>query len=63
VVGKQLYDLVADEQGLQHALYALQSALVRGVICCRYPRFFILFMFLTFSLILGIYRLAFCLLK
>ncbi|KAJ5153519.1 Ubiquitin E2 variant N-terminal [Penicillium canariense] len=32
VVGKQLYDLVADEQGLQHALYALQSALVRGVI-------------------------------
>jgi ESCRT-I complex subunit TSG101 len=27
-----LYDLVADEQGLQHALYALQSALVRGVI-------------------------------
>ncbi|EPS27138.1 hypothetical protein PDE_02080 [Penicillium oxalicum 114-2] len=32
VVGKQLYDLVADEEGLQHALYALQSALVRGVI-------------------------------
>ncbi|KAJ5593962.1 uncharacterized protein N7459_000170 [Penicillium hispanicum] len=32
VVGKQLYDLVADEQGLQHALYALQAALVRGVI-------------------------------
>lgn len=32
VVGKQLYDLVAEEQGLQHALYALQSALVRGVI-------------------------------
>lgn len=32
VVGKQLYDLVADEQGLQHALYALQSALVRGVV-------------------------------
>lgn len=32
VVGKQLYDLVAEEQGLQHALYALQAALVRGVI-------------------------------
>ena len=32
VVGKQLYDLVAEEQGLQHAVYALQSALVRGVI-------------------------------
>lgn len=32
VVGKQLYDLVADEQGIQHALYALQAALVRGVI-------------------------------
>ena len=32
VVGKQLYDLVAEEQGLQHALYALQTALVRGVI-------------------------------
>jgi ESCRT-I complex subunit TSG101 len=32
VVGKQLYDLVAEEQGLQHALYALQGALVRGVI-------------------------------
>ncbi|KAJ6157835.1 hypothetical protein N7470_005427 [Penicillium chermesinum] len=32
VVGKQLYDLVAEEEGLQHALYALQAALVRGVI-------------------------------
>jgi ESCRT-I complex subunit TSG101 len=32
VVGKQLYDLVAEEQGLQAALYALQAALVRGVI-------------------------------
>ncbi|OQE38686.1 hypothetical protein PENCOP_c008G00639 [Penicillium coprophilum] len=32
VVGKQLYDLVAEEQGIQQALYALQSALVRGVI-------------------------------
>lgn len=32
VVGKQLYDLVAEEQGLQHALYALQAAIVRGVI-------------------------------
>ncbi|KAJ6014766.1 hypothetical protein N7540_009357 [Penicillium herquei] len=32
VVGKQLYDLAAEEQGLQHALYALQAALVRGVI-------------------------------
>ncbi|KAJ5106091.1 hypothetical protein NUU61_003438 [Penicillium alfredii] len=31
VVGKQLYDLVAEEQGLQQALYALQAALVRGV--------------------------------
>lgn len=32
VVGKQLYDLVAEEQGLQQALYALHAALVRGVI-------------------------------
>lgn len=32
VVGKQLYDLVAEEQGIQQALYALQAALVRGVI-------------------------------
>ncbi|KAJ5119192.1 hypothetical protein N7526_010829 [Penicillium atrosanguineum] len=32
VVGKQLYDLVAEEQGRQHALYALQTALARGVI-------------------------------
>ncbi|KAJ5538752.1 hypothetical protein N7494_008231 [Penicillium frequentans] len=32
VVGKQLYDLVAEEEGIQHALYALQAALVRGVI-------------------------------
>ncbi|CAG8895766.1 unnamed protein product [Penicillium nalgiovense] len=32
VVGKQLYDLVAEEQGIQQALYALQTALVRGVI-------------------------------
>ena len=27
VVGKQLYDLVAEEQGIQQALYALQAAL------------------------------------
>lgn len=32
VVGKQLYDLVTDEAGIQHALYALQAALVKGVI-------------------------------
>ncbi|KAJ5561261.1 hypothetical protein N7461_000022 [Penicillium sp. DV-2018c] len=32
VVGKQLYDLVAEERGIQQALYALQAALVRGVI-------------------------------
>ncbi|KAL2825015.1 UEV domain-containing protein [Aspergillus cavernicola] len=32
VVGKQLYDLVADEQGIQQAIYALQAALVKGVI-------------------------------
>ncbi|KAL4748630.1 UEV domain-containing protein [Aspergillus terricola var. indicus] len=32
VVGKQLYDLVADERGIQQALYALQAALVKGVI-------------------------------
>ncbi|KAJ5818056.1 hypothetical protein N7474_003647 [Penicillium riverlandense] len=32
VVGKQLYDLVAEEQGIQQALYALQAALVRGVV-------------------------------
>ncbi|KAL1868342.1 Suppressor protein stp22 of temperature-sensitive alpha-factor receptor and arginine permease [Paecilomyces lecythidis] len=32
VVGKQLYDLVADERGIQQAIYALQSALVKGII-------------------------------
>lgn len=32
VVGKQLYDLVAEEAGIQQAIYALQNALVRGVI-------------------------------
>lgn len=32
VVGKQLYDLVADERGIQQAIYALQAALVKGVI-------------------------------
>ncbi|EED19664.1 endosomal sorting complex protein TSG101, putative [Talaromyces stipitatus ATCC 10500] len=32
VVGKQLYDLVADERGIQSAIYALQAALVKGVI-------------------------------
>ncbi|KAJ9373528.1 hypothetical protein DTO282E5_1683 [Paecilomyces variotii] len=32
VVGKQLYDLVADESGIQQAIYALQSALVKGII-------------------------------
>lgn len=32
VVGKQLYDLVAEERGIQQAIYALQAALVRGVI-------------------------------
>ncbi|KAI9036945.1 putative endosomal sorting complex protein TSG101 [Aspergillus affinis] len=32
VVGKQLYDLVAEERGIQQAIYALQSALVKGVI-------------------------------
>ncbi|KAL3432717.1 UEV domain-containing protein [Aspergillus tetrazonus] len=32
VVGKQLYDLVAEERGIQQALYALQAALVKGVI-------------------------------
>jgi len=32
VVGKQLYDLVADERGIQRAIYALQAALVKGVI-------------------------------
>ena len=30
VVGKQLYDLVADERGIQRALYALQVGLVTG---------------------------------
>ncbi|OAX78403.1 hypothetical protein ACJ72_07289 [Emergomyces africanus] len=30
VVGKQLYDLVADEQGIQRAIYALQAGLVKG---------------------------------
>lgn len=32
VVGKQLYDLVADERGIQQAIYALQAALAKGVI-------------------------------
>ena len=32
VVGKQLYDLVAEESGIEQAIYALQSALVKGVI-------------------------------
>ncbi|KAL1999687.1 hypothetical protein VTN02DRAFT_4161 [Thermoascus thermophilus] len=32
VVGKQLYDLVADERGIQQAIYALQAALVKGII-------------------------------
>lgn len=31
-MGKQLYDLVAEERGIQQALYALQAALVKGVI-------------------------------
>ena len=30
VVGKQLYDLVAEERGTQQAIYALQTALVKG---------------------------------
>ncbi|KAF3491051.1 uncharacterized protein GIQ15_00568 [Arthroderma uncinatum] len=30
VVGKQIYDLVTDERSIQRAIYALQSALVRG---------------------------------
>lgn len=30
VVGKQLYDLVAEERGTQQAIYALQAALVKG---------------------------------
>lgn len=32
VVGKQLYDLTAEEAGIHHAIYALQGALVKGVI-------------------------------
>lgn len=32
VVGKQLYDLVAEEAGIQQAIYALQAALVKGVV-------------------------------
>ncbi|BCS21993.1 putative endosomal sorting complex protein TSG101 [Aspergillus puulaauensis] len=32
VVGKQLYDLVAEERGIQQAIYALQAALVKGII-------------------------------
>ncbi|KAE8144502.1 UEV domain-containing protein [Aspergillus avenaceus] len=32
VVGKQLYDLVAEERGIQQAIYALQAAHVKGVI-------------------------------
>ena len=31
-MGKQLYDLVADESGIQQAIYALQAALVKGTI-------------------------------
>ncbi|PGH08322.1 hypothetical protein AJ79_06009 [Helicocarpus griseus UAMH5409] len=30
VVGKQVYDLVADERGIQRAIYALQAGLVKG---------------------------------
>ncbi|KAK2769445.1 hypothetical protein FQN53_006180 [Emmonsiellopsis sp. PD_33] len=30
VVGKQMYDLVADEHGIQRAIYALQAGLVKG---------------------------------
>jgi ESCRT-I complex subunit TSG101 len=30
VVGKQIYDLVADERGIQRAIYALQAGLVKG---------------------------------
>ncbi|EEH23584.1 hypothetical protein PABG_05795 [Paracoccidioides brasiliensis Pb03] len=30
VVGKQVYDLVADERGIQRAIYVLQAALVKG---------------------------------
>ncbi|KAL1960612.1 hypothetical protein VTO42DRAFT_7191 [Malbranchea cinnamomea] len=30
VVGKQLYDLVADQRGIERALYALQAGLVKG---------------------------------
>ena len=32
VVGKQLYDLVAEERGIEQAIYALQTALAKGVI-------------------------------
>ncbi|OGM45316.1 ESCRT-I component [Aspergillus bombycis] len=32
VVGKQLYDLVAEERGIQQAIYALQTAHVKGMI-------------------------------
>ncbi|KAF4216806.1 hypothetical protein CNMCM8980_007362 [Aspergillus fumigatiaffinis] len=32
VVGKQLYDLVSEERGIQQAIYALQAALVKGII-------------------------------
>ncbi|KAE8376768.1 UEV domain-containing protein [Aspergillus bertholletiae] len=32
VVGKQLYDLVAEERGIEQAIYALQTAHVKGVI-------------------------------
>lgn len=31
-MGKQLYDLVAEEAGIQQAIYALQVASVKGVI-------------------------------
>ncbi|EER38650.1 ESCRT-I component [Histoplasma capsulatum H143] len=30
VVGKQIYDLVAEERGIQRAIYALQAGLVKG---------------------------------
>lgn len=30
VVGKQVYDLVADERGIERAMYALQTGLVKG---------------------------------
>ena len=29
-MGKQIYDLVADERGIERAIYALQAGLVKG---------------------------------